>query len=116
MRHILLVVGRLYHRLDSAQLGRVDRPVPLQLVAAFLYHLPQVWVLVHPLIERLLSVGDDADDTYRDKALLESRRTKLLGIGGEADEVEVPLHEAKDAFLPALLEAVRDDPRRPRCD
>merc|ERR1719370_2010183 len=84
---VLFVVVGKHQLLEMLKLGGIDRPVPLELVLALLDHRPQLLVLVHPGGEGLLVAA----------------RSVLQGIGGEADEVEVALHEVQDKRLPGDL-------------
>merc|ERR1719320_593860 len=84
---VLFVVVGKHQLLEMLKLGGIDRPVPLELVLALLDHRPQLLVLVHPGGEGLLVAA----------------RSVLQGVGGEADEVEVALHEVQDERFPGNL-------------
>ena len=87
LAQLLLHVPGADQGLDLVDRALVHLPGPLQLVLALVDHVAQGAVLVHELHE----------------GFLEAVGSVLLGVGGEADEVEVPLDEVDDHPLPVRL-------------
>ena len=69
-------------------------PVPLQPIFALLDHCPEISMVVHPLqivdvIKQSLLFFFKKSLTNRHKALLKASRSKLFGVSGKADQVEI---------------------------
>merc|ERR1712223_41035 len=82
-----LVVLALQLRAQLAYLSLVHLASPLKPILAVGDHLSQLLVLVHP----------------SHKALRETARLMLPGVGGKADYVEVALDEVDDHVFPHIL-------------